>query len=71
MTGLHDRRSGATAAAGGDTATSLSVSAFQDASHLCICDLELRLLSIFDLRCPAHGLAATLRDAVRARKESE
>jgi hypothetical protein len=67
----QDRRSGATAAAGGDTATSPSVSAYQDAprTSFCICDPELLALEVADLRCPTHGLTATLAPALRAHLE--
>lgn len=65
------RRSGATAAAGGDTATSLSVSSRQDAPHLCTCDPELLALRVFDLSCRTHGLIATLGIAVRSIREAD
>jgi hypothetical protein len=71
MNPLHDRRCGATAAAGGDTATSLPVSANQDAPHSCICDDVMLALGAYDLYCPTHGLVATLRDAVREQKERD
>jgi hypothetical protein len=72
MNAFEVRRSGATAAAGGDTATSRPLSSHQDAPHqLCICDPELRLLQVFDLRCPTHGLSVTLLAAARERKEAD
>lgn len=65
------RRSGATAAAGDATATSLPVASHQDAPHpLCICDPELLALDVADLRCPEHGLAAALAPAIRAHLEA-
>lgn len=40
-------------------------------SGICICDPELFAMEICDLRCPTHGLAATLTEALRARKREE
>ncbi len=68
---LEDRRSGATAAAGDDTATSPSLSANQDAPRHCICDDVMLALDAYDLCCPIHGLAATLGDAVREIREAD
>lgn len=33
---------------------------------LCVCDPDLLKVEVFDLRCPSHGLAATLRECVTA-----
>jgi hypothetical protein len=63
MNQFQDRRSGATAAAGDDTATSRPSVGNQDAppSH-CSCD---------DVMLALGALAVTLADAVRAQKERD
>lgn len=38
---------------------------------ICICDPELLTLEVADLRCPTHGLAATMREAICAQKERD
>lgn len=46
-------------------------SAAASTTGICICDPELYLLDVHDLRCPTHGLTATLEEAVRAQKERD
>jgi hypothetical protein len=72
MNQFQDRRSGATAAAGDDTATSRPSVGNQDAPHSsCSCDDVMLALGAYDLFCSIHGLAVTLADAVRAQKERD